>query len=660
MLTEDINMSGIEWASTTTFAGALIGNGKTISNFSGAALFKNFAGSIRDITFINASYSGNGLISATNVSTNVTVTDSVFDMNLSTNVSKRGSLLGYQTAGTATLKNVDIVMPTADTGYVGLITTHAISGLVLDNVNMFGGYGSIHSTEGNHSTLIVKDGTITGTYNIYALDELVDKCLAGATSQKLKDAVIEKGLATPISKENFADLQKVTSGYYYLTEDIDMSEIDLNGEEEGLGVWSPVDGFAATLNGNGYTISNFSSPDAAYKGLVGNTAKGATFKNLTIHATTNGNRAMLTGQIKGETTVTNCKFIVDKLVGNYAAVIANVVQGDLIVSDTYIVVINAPKGATGVGIIAGGQSSSYNVTVSNVYAFSVTGYVTDIFVGDNYAVDEQTGVVTEGTVGTDGALAKNGEDYFFYASSNELGAAVDAGTIDANFKAWLVENGYIKAISAENIDELLAGAVGYYYLTEDIDMAGKGTATDGFWGTFDGKNHVLYNSDHPIFANTYVCTIKNVIVKGTATDNDGGFIQFVRDGTTIENVIIEMDSLSGGTTGCVAKTLAGNFMVIKNTLIIVNNSAANADNGIFFGGRYNATHTATIENVFVLDKATGEGKVTKLCGLRADGTDSAKLSADPVIVTSESDLDVKTIPASLVSLINVYNPSFFG
>ncbi|MBQ4097825.1 MAG: hypothetical protein IJC72_00810, partial [Clostridia bacterium] len=308
------------------------------------------------------------------------------------------------------------------------------------------------------------------------------------------------------------------------------------------------------------------------------------------------------------------------------------------------------------GIVAGGEASSYNVTVSDVYAFSLTGYITDVFVGDN--CDNAT--LTETTIGADGALAVNGEDYFFYASSNELGAAVDAGTIDANFKAWLTELGMIKAISASNISELLAGGTGYFYLTEDIDMSAAGAATSGFWGTFDGKNHVISNSNHPLFANTYVCTIKNVIVKGTATDNDGGFIQFVRTGTTVENVIIEIDSLSGGTTGCVAKTLAGDNMVIRNTLIIVNNSADNADNGIIFGGRYNATHTATIENVYVVDKATGEGKVTKLCGLRADGTDSAKLSADPVIVADASGLTAATMPTALVDLISIYDESFFG
>ncbi|MBQ4098463.1 MAG: hypothetical protein IJC72_04055, partial [Clostridia bacterium] len=253
ILNEDIDMTGIEWASTTTFAGNLVGNGHAISNFSGANLFGGFAGSIRGVNFINANHTAIGFLSAASVTANVTIEDSLFDLVNSTG--SRKALIGYQTGGVATLKNVDVIVPVNTQTYWGMITCHAISGLVLDNVNMYGGNGLVHSTEGNYATLIVKDGTITGTYKTYTMDELLAACVTGTASQKYVDYVIESGLITPISQANFADLQSVTSGYYYLTEDIDMAEFT---------AWAPVDGFAATLDGNGHTISNFSSPAATF------------------------------------------------------------------------------------------------------------------------------------------------------------------------------------------------------------------------------------------------------------------------------------------------------------------------------------------------------------------------------------------------------------
>ncbi len=672
-LTADIDMAGITAstiATNHTFSGTFNGNDHIISNFTTGVgqwgcLFGKLAGTVKNVAFTNATVSNSisGVI-ARGLQDGAVV-ENVYIHAKSVSDSA-GAIAGVTDATNsadpdATLKNVTVVI---DAGGQSFINGGAYGNGTIKVENCYFVSNKtlpvLHLNANSDGVITTTEDTDYFRYSskaAFAGDVLASK----TTITDFAKSVFLKTQTTAISQENIADLQNITTGYIYLSEDIDMAKFT---------EWAPVDGFAATLDGNGYTISNFSSPTTAYKGLVGNTAAGATFINLTIHAVTNANRAMLTGQIKGATTVTNCKFIVDKLAGGNAGVIANVVQGDVTVSDTYIVVIGADASQAKVGIVAGGEACSHNVIVSDVYAFSANGYITEMYKGFDVA-----GNHTGSTLGTDGALAVAGEDYVLYANGAELATAYENRTINADFEAWLTENGFIKAISAANAAEMSKGGTvgGYWYLTEDVDMAtvdfngeeeGLGTYVGGsFWGIFDGKNNVISNSTTSLFGDTYVTTIKNLIVKCSVTaSNVGGLVTSVRSSATVvENVVIDIEKLNGYASGGIAKTLAGTGMVIRNTLVIVNDSADQNQNGILIGGRYDASFTATVENVYVLDKATAENKVDRLTGL---GTDNAtaytKLSADPVVVNAASELEVATMPTALVDLISIYDVSFFG
>lgn len=667
-LTNDIDMEGkaaVTLPTNFTFSGVFNGNGHTISNWlSSVSQWSGLFGLLKGATVKNVAFTDATITAGLGsvIARSGSFTFENIYLHIKSGVSNSGAALAVVEGSDSStiMKDVTIIIDSGCASFIN--STFFVSPLILDNCHFVGSdtLSVEYRTAANTAVLTGVENTDYFRYSdVAAFANAVITNKATVTDFVRKTFLANQ--TTAISQKNIADLQNITTGYIYLTEDIDMAEFT---------AWAPVAGFAATLDGNGHTIYNFTSP-SGYVGLVGNTAAGATFKNLTLHAITNTSRAVLTGQIKGATTVTNCKFIVDKLAGGSAGVIANVVQGDVTVSDTYIVVLSADASQTKVGIVAGGEAASHNVTVSNVYAFSANGYITDIFVGDNC----DNTALKETTLGTDGALAVAGEDYVFYANGAELAAAVDAGTIDANFKAWLTESHIVKAVTAENIVDLAnATRGGYWYLTEDIDMAtvdfngeeeglGAFVAPEVFWGVFDGKNHVISNTTGSLFTNTYVATIKNLIVKGTLTAaNQGGLITYVRSGeTVVDNVIVEIAELSGYASGGIVKTLAGTGMTIKNTLVIVNDSAISAENGIIFGGRYNGAFTATIENVYVVDKATAEDKVTKLCGLGTDGaTAYTKLSADPVVVADASGLTVATMPTALVDLISIYDASFFG
>lgn len=301
---------------------------------------------------------------------------------------------------------------------------------------------------------------------------------------------------TELTQANFQEkLMGATSGYFVLTEDIDMGSM----------TWEPSGAsFSGVIDGQGHSIKNFTSSSTKYKGFLPNVSN-AIVRNLNMHIVSNKNRSALTGQITGPFTVENCVFDVDNLTNaTSSGVIANVVQGVVTVNN---VVINIDSAGANAGIVAGSESSSKNVVVSNCY-FATT--LTKVFEGDNYAVNAETGVVTEGTVGTDNALAVAGEDYMLYKSQGQLCDAAAAGEIPSDLVEGMKKIGLITPINKDNIRLLEAAHGGYFYLTEDIDMIGIDWAptadmtTDGvrdtsdlFKGTLNGNGYTISNFTAP-------------------------------------------------------------------------------------------------------------------------------------------------------------------
>lgn len=681
-LTEDIDMSDVTWQNYTSasfsaaiaFKGVLNGVGYTIDNFTttstgqvGGLFYYMSGATIKNIAFTNATVIGNiqGLIGRD--FRNGSLLENAY-IHVKSAGSGSGPIFGVLESSTNTkFKDVTIVI---DNGGKSFINSTFADQITLDNCYFVGPAGKEVIYKGSLS------GTINGTANTdyfvysdkatFASDVINDKT---SMTEFVKGAYLDNQV-TFIGQDNIRDLETATTGVIMLTEDIDMTGI----------TWNPTAGFAATLDGNGHTIKNFTA-SAGYVGLVGNTAAGATIKNLTLHALTNGNRAVLTGQIQGATTVSNCKFIVDNLTAGYQSVIANVVQGALTVENTYIAIAQAAANQTLPGIVAGGEASSSNVTVSNVYAVSLSGNITEMFKGDNC----DNANLKETTVGKDGQLAVNGEDYVLYADTNALVTAVEEGTINADFKSWLTEIGYVKAVTNANFAEMQNGVTGYWYLTEDIDMTnidfngeedGLGAyspdSSSVVYGIFDGKGYTVSGltfNDHAqigLFVSMNGnATVKNFVLKAGIIDknNNAVLVASIRNtGNVVENVVIDVEKFASYNGGIIARNLAGE-VTIKDVMVIVRDSAINSNNGILFGN-YAAAANATVDGLYIVDLATSETKITNLTNgypvlLGTDGV-AAVQGEDYFYATSISGINANGISTELRELIEVANPGFFG
>lgn len=380
LLEEDIDLTGVAWTAATagaTFTGTLNGQGHKVSNFNGDTLFKSFAGTVKNVTFVNASNTGNGLLVG-GVSANVTILNSSFELVNTTG--NRKSLLGYQTGGIATLKDVNIYMPTPPNNWgYAFITTHAISGISFDNVHMFGGSGTFHSAGGNHTTLVLDKATITGTegedyfiYN-YTTTEIAEKLLAGEFSDDIAKFIKDIGLVIAITTENFGDLRTATNCYYYLEEDIDMVEAGFTTDaakgSSTYGASASVT-FSGVLNGNGHTISNFALANGQH-GLLPKIVSNAVVKNLIIKGTVCGsNNGVLSATVGGTGIVFDNILIDLNKFSSYAGgvIVRNLTETttDLKMNNVMIIVRDSLiNGAN--GLLFGNYGATGKCVVENFY-----------------------------------------------------------------------------------------------------------------------------------------------------------------------------------------------------------------------------------------------------------------------------------------------------
>ncbi len=619
-LTEDIDMQQRAWSPNGTFTGTIEGNGFKIKNF-------------------KAKDSGNfGLIEIAGEGAKI--------KNLSVHITSngvRGGLIG-QVKGKTTVENVNIICDSLynDGAYPGGVIANVIQGeLTVKDTNIvikavsgthaLGGF--IAAGESNSNSVIVenvvcynptgaaampyvpknttdKDGTVTyGTYGtdgalaeanvdyvIYAsIDELLAASKADELSEEFKGLLDDAGIETNvvfITQDNIDVLLTATDGIYSLSEDIDMQQR----------AWAPTAQFAGRLDGNGHKIINFKSPQNSY-GLVYQTGAGATIKNLTVHMTTNGLRGGLIGQVKGATTVENVNIICDSLYndGSYpGGTIANVIQGELTVKDTNII-IKAVSGANALGgFIAAAESSNKNVIVSNVVCYNPSGNATTPYNPSNAAY---------GTLGTDGKAAEANVDYVVYTSITELLLASQENKLSEEFKG-LLSDAKIELsavfITEDNIDVLLTATDGIYILTEDIDMKQKAwDPSVQFAGTLDGNGHKIINFKSPqnsdgLFYQTGAgATIKNLTVHMTTNGLRGGLIGQVKGATKVENVNIICDSLYNDGTypgGTIANVIQGQLTVKDTNIVIKAVSGAGTLGGFIAAGESNSD-SVIVENV---------------------------------------------------------------
>jgi hypothetical protein len=122
----------------------------------------------------------------------------------------------------------------------------------------------LHSTVGSSDTYTVDNATygkgIKGELGVdYFIVSRAEEVLYECANlpENIQKAFTNKIItdnAIKLDSSNIALLQSATDGYYILTEDIYMKTVDLNGEEDGIGLWDATTHFTGVVNGQGHTI----------------------------------------------------------------------------------------------------------------------------------------------------------------------------------------------------------------------------------------------------------------------------------------------------------------------------------------------------------------------------------------------------------------------
>ncbi|MBE5749378.1 MAG: hypothetical protein E7346_00745 [Clostridiales bacterium] len=480
ILKEDIDMTKVDcngsaeglgtWTPSATFTGTFDGNGKKITNFTApsgyAGLFQYVNGAtIKNLDLHAKTNTSKGvLIGQVKGATLIQNVNVVVD-KLESPVDSKGNKVLYASAissvlqGTLTLKDVNVLVKDVDSalsGNSGIIATGeaGTKSMILDNVTAIDASGKL-STVCPNIGAVIKSGepdrydiTPLGTDGKAAVDgedfvlvkDIIDLNPEAFSSELFKSEVkairdMAYNAAIKITKANIVEmLQDATSGYYILTEDIDMTGISFAPSDATV--------FTGTLNGNGKKITNFTPCGANYVGLFAR-GDGATIKNLTIHYTKSATRAGLFGRVQGAgtTVVENCNIIVDVLNTYYGTTIANAMSAQLIVRDTLVYIKDSSSAdVNNSGALGSKEASTKKMIVDNVVIVDAKGKFTKLIPDANSTYDLIP-------VGVGGSNAVNGTDYFLYSSVEAVETARQGKTLPDGFETRLIDAGVLTAAS---------------------------------------------------------------------------------------------------------------------------------------------------------------------------------------------------------------------
>ncbi len=219
-----------------------------------------------------------------------------------------------------------------------------------------------------------------------------------------------------INQNNISELMTATKGYYYLTEDIDMAQVCANGG------WNSNSTFTGTLDGRGYTLTNFQGGNGGYQGLFFRLGDGAIIKDLAVKITNVNYRVGFIGQVLGGATsqvliervalyYENMAFDDITDVARCASAFVHVTQADLLVKDSFVYIAQTGKyNSAYTGYIFGGEAASVNPRVQNVHVMSPV-------------IKNALGSSKVNIADINYNLAQEGKDYFRYSSAEQLTGA---------------------------------------------------------------------------------------------------------------------------------------------------------------------------------------------------------------------------------------------
>ncbi len=377
-----------------------------------------------------------------------------------------------------------------------------------------------------------------GYYRIYitkACDIVIGMTrIDGATELNMTNA------GTPAALK--ALLNATPDGHFVLTEDLDFAGA----------IWVGAIDFAGTLDGNGYSIKNFSINYNA--------------------GSDNGSCPYVFASNSG--TIENLKFVYsfDEAYNNHQAGLIKINKGT--VENVYfdITVNQSTSDYNQLGLVASDNNGTIKNCVLDVKIGSGVTLATDAaglvaFYNRNGGNIENVYVASSGEIGIAACQWATANNTKVYASMSALSDEVTFDAADGWSDNWSIENGEVKFAPAETRTELNmtnAGTVaalkallnatpdGHFILTSDIDLGGEAWvgATD-FAGTLDGQGYSIknfninYNAGSDNGYNSYLFnsnsgTIKNIgfVYNMTALNNNKGAIILTNTGT-LENIYVD-------------------------------------------------------------------------------------------------------------------------
>ncbi|MBQ3115394.1 MAG: hypothetical protein IJC07_00010 [Clostridia bacterium] len=445
LLEEDIDLDGADFvAGSNTFTGYFDGNGHVIRNFKTNGLFAgsmNGKATIKNVgvqgvsqnsktggIFASQSNSGN--------SSNILIENVVVNMHA---VEGSYGLLGQSVGMRVTLRNVVVNFENSSSASAGCVGTTSLSGTkifdkfigigsiatitnatsrpdAIDNTHIAGFYGGGDNGWGtgyeygpDGATAPVANQDYYNLANYAAFEAQLETDAFGLSEEAL--ALIAKtGLVRKITKDNVAMLQYASNGTYYLEEDIDMSQVDLNGDGicDANDIWTGRQSvnvpFVGVLDGQGHSITNLRLGGKNYNGFFSNVGGGALIKNIKIEAVSQahlnatligkietgfaaGSKHTLTdGRVAGQINVVNTVLSSADLAGTKALITVFYNSNpSVILTDVVLMATGAYD--DGYAVTDGG-GNSINLTVNNVLVI-----VADSTTAQWYA-DSQTPALT--------------------------------------------------------------------------------------------------------------------------------------------------------------------------------------------------------------------------------------------------------------------------
>ena len=382
---EDLNFGSYEyWATDAVFTGELDGEGHVIKNLkirgesyngkNSFGLFYQFGGKIKNVIFIDANIGNNaGVLGYSLVAGSDVLIEDVFVGQITGAYSTSSFTGGFiarinQTTAKMTVKNViySAVESSSKNGEFGFVSGFGGAAVTLENCYFIGGKNAAVGTRDGYKT------NVSGAFDYYLSEidfynESKKEQSSIITTDFMKKAIAQGIKVVEITNTNFDVLLTATSGYYFLTEDIVMTNKS----------WSPQNKFAGVLNGNNFSIIDLKpSISGAAGGLFGYLS-GATIKNLAmINVDTSNGVGVFGGRIYSNSTIENVFVSQKNIHSTYGGGLLRTLDQAVTLTLKNVVMTMKTGTTQNTGFIAG--RSNRSVSLENCYFIGGNGQLVGV------------------------------------------------------------------------------------------------------------------------------------------------------------------------------------------------------------------------------------------------------------------------------------------